>query len=225
MRKVCASDRLSLPEMPAHTAKSDRVVQFSGRIELFTNGMPDTSFIDLSTGSSHPVFVHSWIDQQRSEVSQVYFSGGSQGYFQVAHKYRDGDNDLLKMQITMLFKDPETRNRRTVPLCTSAAFVSRMLDGEADSFQSLDEFVQGDCTRVSMQIVNREDLSSSPLRLVSSSLHRIPELNSVVTRVSKSIAANVQMNKTVFPPGTESMQDGVSRYGPVMSSALPYECW
>jgi len=218
MRKVHARDRLSLPDQPSCKMGMDRVVQFSGKIELFTNGMPDSSFIDLSTGSPHPVFVHSWVDQQRSEVSQVVFSGGNQGYFQVAHKYKDGDNDLLKMQITMLFRDPETGNRRTVPLCTSAAFVSRMLQGEPDSFQSLDEFIQGDCTRVSVQILNFMELSSPPLRLVPSSLHRIPELNSVVTRVSKCIASNVDLNKTVFPPGTECMQDGVSRYDPRVST-------
>ena len=197
---------------PQPVGPGARTVQFEGSVQLFVSDMPESSFVDLTDAGNHPVFACCWIDGTCGKTAHVQFPAGSGvGVFRVDLAMRDGDSDKVKVQLSMRMLDPETGNRRTVPLTTSCACVSTMLTGECDLFKMPDQFVQGNFVNVSMRILNHADFKDQPLRLRSSALGKISEFNKHVKRVSDAIEANNKLNETQFPRGTSSMRSGDSR--------------
>lgn len=189
------------------------MVHFEGSLELFTSTMPESSFVDFSDAGTHPVYVCCWIDGQRGETAHVSFPPGKgMGVFKLCLPFRDGDFDKLKVQASMRMRDDETGNRRTVPLCSSCAYIQPMLRGETDEFQMPDEFIDGSYARIRMSISNVGEFQKQPLQLVASNLDRLQQLNAGVKRISAHIADNTAKNGMVFTKDGEQMKDGVTRY-------------
>jgi hypothetical protein len=196
-----------------------RSVAFEGTVQLYTSGMPETSFVDFSDSGTHPVFVCCWVDKQRGKVTHVSYDGNT-GKFGLELVFRDNDPDKLKIQVCMRMLDTDTGNRRTVQLSTSCAFMDTMLQGKNDEFQMPDQFIKNNYARVTMRIVNHQDFLSTPLRLRPSALNRIPELNEKFRAVGQYMADNVKQNQTKITRGSESMISGESRYYPHVFLAL-----
>ncbi len=201
----------SAPKQPDGPG-GDRTVQFEGTVQLFVSEMPEASFVDLTDSGTHPVFACCWIDGRRGKSAHVVFPpGGGVGVFRVDLDFRDDDTDKLKVQLSMRMQDPQSANRRTVPLTTSCACVATMLTGMTDEFRMPDQWMEGNFVNVSMRILNHRDFRDRPLRLQPSKLGRLPEFNNHVKRVSDAFEANNVLNKTQFLHGADSMRDGSSR--------------
>ncbi len=194
------------------TGSATRTVQFRGEVQLFVSDMPEASFVDLTDSGTHPVFALCWIDKDRAKSVHVTFPPGSGlGVFQVALDFRDNDTDKLKVQLCMRMQDPQSSNRRTVPLTTSCANMRTMLAGKPDAFRMPDQFIEGSFVNVTMRIENHQDFVHNPLTLRASHLDRLPEFNKQVKRVANAFEENNVLNKTQFLHGSESMRDGSSR--------------
>jgi hypothetical protein len=194
----------------------ERVVRFEGSVQLFISTMPESSFVDFSDAGTHPIFACCWIDGGRGETAHVTFSPGEpMGRFKIALKFRDNDFDKVKLQISMRMRDGETGNRRTVPLCSSCAFMQPMLRGEKDLFQMPDQFIDGSYARVSMSITNVGDFQAKPLRLRASNLDRLPEFNKHVAEVTAYMQGVMGKNNMSFPQGSQ-MKNGETRYPPLL---------
>ena len=194
-----------------------RTVRFEGTVQLFTGGMPESSFVDFSETGGHPVFACCWVDRDRATSTRVVFPvGGGPGVFHVDLDYRDEDTDKVKVIISMRMRDDDSGNRRTVPLCSSCAQMTPMLSGESDDFKMLDQVYDSSYARVGMRILNLNDFEKQPLRLRASSLDLIPVFNRKIHELTSVIAENNMKNSTKFVQGGASMQSGESRY------ALPH---
>ena len=202
-----------LKSAPPGPAGDLRAVKFEGTVQLFTGGMPEGSFVDFSDTGGHPVFACCWVDRERGKSVQVVFpEGGGPGVFRVDIDFRDHDSAKLKVLISMRMRDESSGNRRTVPLCSSCAFMAPMLKGETDSFQMLDVCYDSNYARVAMSITNHQDFVQRPLILRASHLDRLPEFNQKIHCVAEAIAENNAKNNTKFTQGGGSMQSGESRY-------------
>lgn len=204
---IC-SDRVSM-SLPV---KTDTIVDFEGTVSLYASNMIENNLVDLTEGTSHPVYVHCWIDRDRDMVSQVSFKeGDSMGRFKLSLPFRDGDSSALKFQVTMWAQDPESGNERTVPLCTSCAFVDRMLEGHTDVSRINNEFMPQNYCKMSMRITNLSEVQNNRPRLKDSALLRIPDLNRGLESVNSYFASTHERNCTVFRPEVAGMKDGMSR--------------
>jgi len=204
-----------LPTPSPSSVSGDRLVHLTGSVELFTSTMPESSFVDFSDAGTHPVFIGCWIDGVRGETAHVFFQPGvGVGTFKLALPFRDGDFDKVKVQVSMRMRDDGSGNRRTVPLCSSCAYMQPMLQGNTDTFQMPDEFINGNYARVSMSISNVGDFQAQPLRLSASNLDRLKEFNAGIKKMSASIADNTDKNSMAFINGGEQMKDGGTRYTP-----------
>lgn len=202
---------MNLPLTNDPSPGEGRLVQFEGRVQLFTSNMPESSFVDFSDSGCHPVFACCWIDGTRGKVARVHFPACGPGVFRVELPFRDQDPRKLKVQISMRMQDEGSHNRRTVPLCTSCACMTTMLQGGVDEFRVVDTNIVGNYSVVSMQILNLAAFADKPLTLRASALEKIPVFNAMLRQVGKDIANNVKLNQTVFPEGTKQMEDGLSR--------------
>ena len=197
----------------SHVTGSDRLVHFEGTVQLFTSTMPESSFVDFSDAGTHLVFVGCWIDGSRGDTTHVTFqAGGGVGTFKLSLPFRDDDYDKLKIQVSMRMRDDGSKNRRTVPLCSSCAYMQTMLSGQTDEFQVPDEFIDGSYARVSMSIINVSDFQKQPLQLKTSSLDRVPVMNASIDKINASIADDSVKNSLSFTKGGGQMKDGVTRY-------------
>lgn len=195
-----------------------RDVQVEGIVQLFTSNMPESSFVDFSDCGGHLVFACCWIDGKRGTSARVVFPPNGPGVFRMTLPFRDDDPDKLKIQVSMRMQDESSNNRRTVPLCTSCACMRTMLGGNLDEFRVVDPNITGNYAVVSMRVVNYAEFVGRPLRLKVSSLQRIPELNASFKSVGAAIEENNKKNNTVFPRGTVSMKDGMSRSCPCLAA-------
>lgn len=189
-----------------------RTVRFEGSVQLFVSQMPEASFVDLTDSGNHPVFASCWIDGKRGKTAHVQFPAGSGvGVFNVDMEMKDGDPDMLKVQISMRMLDSKSGNRRTVPLSTSCACLRTMLTGECDRFRMPDQFNPSNYVNASMRILNHADFQGRSLQLKPSALRKIGDFNKNVKSVSQAIENNNKLNQTQFPAGAESMRSGDSR--------------
>lgn len=200
------------PGAPSGVTGSERLVHFEGSVQLFTSTMPESSFVDFSDAGNHLVFVGCWIDGTRGDTTHVTFqAGGGVGTFKMSLPFREDDYDKLKIQVSMRMRDDGSKNRRTVPLCSSCAYMQTMLSGGADEFQMPDEFIEGNYARVSMSITNVGDFQKQPLRLRASSLDRLPVMNASIDRIGASIADDSVKNNLSYKNGGVQMKDGGTR--------------
>ena len=200
------------------------MVHFEGSVQLFTSTMPESSFVDFSDAGNHLVFVGCWIDGTRGDTTHVTFvSGGGVGTFKISLPFRENDYDKLKIQVSMRMRDDGSKNRRTVPLCSSCAYMQPMLSGGTDEFQMPDEFIEGSYARVSMSITNVGDFEKQPLQLKVSNLDRIHVMNASIDKIEASIEADSSRNNMVYANGGGNMKNGKTRYHlpfPVMFFSL-----
>lgn len=202
----------STPQQPKGVDDRCVTVRLEGNVQLFVSDMPEASFVDLTDTGTHPVFASCWVDGERGKTTYVTFTPcGGVGVFRMDMEFRDGDPDKVKVQLYMRMQDPQTGNRRTVPLSTSCACMRTMLSGGVDEFRMPDQFIQTNFVNMRMRVLNWQDFTAKPLALKPSALNRLAEFNKHVRRVSEAIESNNVLNKTQFLKGADTMRCGDSR--------------
>jgi hypothetical protein len=197
-------------------------VMFQGKVQLYTCGISETTFMDFSDTALRQVYATCWIDGERGKSAHVEFPvKGMPGQFQLSLPFRDGDPEWVKVQLSMRMRDEETNNRRTAELCMSHADMTPMLRGEVDAFRMPNQFNEGTYADVALLIPNAaefrnhptsaQDMSKPLLTLSPSKLAGMVDHNKDMRKLSAAVTDVLHKNDGKAPPGGEPFLDGMSR--------------
>ena len=197
-------------------------VKFQGKVQLYTCGISETTFVDFSDTSLRQVYATCWIDGRRGKSAHVAFPvKGMPGQFELTLPLREGDPEWVKIQLTMRMRDEETNNRRTAELCMSHALLAPMLRGEVDAFRMPNQFNEGTYADVALLVPNAADFRNHPsssqdmskplLTFKPSKLADMVSHNKDMHTLSASVTDVLHKNDCKAPPGGEPFLDGMSR--------------
>lgn len=144
------------------------------------------------------------------------------GTFMLSLNVRDGDPKYLKLQASVRVRDPESRNKRNFNVAVSCADLTRMLQGQEETFIMTDQFMPGNYVDVSMRVTNAceyrnhlshaDDMEKPLITFGPSALDKIAAWNAIVERVSNELVQNLQKNQITMSAGTEAFRDGITWY-------------
>ena len=215
-------------KQPRHT------VRFQGKIRVFTSGLPEDTFVDLSENGTHHMYATCWIDGNRGKSAHVAFpsygnvgascSQGPEtlGTFALELDYCDtGDSNALKIQFCMRMLDPDSQNRRSAEICMGHAWADKMLQGETDRFRVKNQFTEGNYIDVEMVAVNACDFRNHPgnaaclwkplITFSPSKLAQLAEGNQDMHQLTNNVISVLKKNKALLSNEAEGFLPGLTR--------------
>lgn len=215
-------------------------LHLSGSVELFTDGIPDSVFMNMTRARC---FLFAWIDKDRHQGAPVTFGleqasgqklgtdeagGGQCRTGQCAMTLELGGeavSELLKLQGVMRLCDSDSGNRRTVTVATGGLDMRELLLGKECSARLTDPFDPGNYIQVRMRASNASDYcwhdgagmgsaqgSHPTIQIRATHLRRLCEYNKAVKGLSCSMQAGMKDNGIAMPPGGEMFSDGLSGF-------------
>lgn len=212
---------------PGQTASQSFPVSIQGNIQLFTNGINDSTFVDFDDPRDHQVFIYCWIDQTRGKGTHVGFEAGQRfsdlqgvsGSFELGLPFRQQDPCLLKVMCCMRMLDEQSQNFRTITFGSGAIDMTHLMRGGEQKIIMTDAMVKENQAVAVIRASNASDYGNHPdcrrpnaptLAFSRSALWDIPLFNQEVDSVSEAIQTNSKKNGMGIPPGGGPFSLGVT---------------
>lgn len=217
--------------LPSSKSVVDYPLHIEGTARLYTCNLPMDTFVDFSNPKDHQSYTYCWINGDRGAGGHISFpTPGTCGEFKVDLSVRQGDPDLLKTQVSMHFRDENTKNFRTSTLAVSVVDLCKLLEGGEDRVVMYDQFVQGNFCDLTFRLTNASDyanykgdsgvgrsVSTRPksfLNLKPSALRGLKDINEQVNSVSQHFVDAMGQNNVAMAKGGEPFYRGVTRFVP-----------
>ena len=215
-------------------------LRLSGSVELFTDGVPDSVFMNMTEARC---FLFAWIDKDRYQGAQVTFGGeqactrkiaadgtgsaaGNTGQCALTLELGGAAvSELLKLQGVMRMCDSDSGNRRTVTVATGGLDMRQLLWGNESIARLSDPFNPGNYIQVRMRASNAHEydvrdgtggasvnMGRPAIQIRATHLRKLSEYNQAVKSLSSSLQGGMKDNGIAMPPGGEMFSDGLSAF-------------